>query len=99
MRVPLCSTRTTHPRAHAPLNPRTPFSPKPPPPRYYAIDGPPPGSYIAELIEAVRLPGIECEHLRIPAKEARDKRAAKEAKEKAQAQVRAIKIPPAPERR
>jgi hypothetical protein len=44
----------------------------------------------------VRIPGIQCEHLRIPAKEYRDKQAAKEAKEKATKQARAITIPPPP---
>jgi hypothetical protein len=34
---------------------------------------PPPGSYIEELVARVRVPSAKCEHLRIPAKEARDR--------------------------
>ena len=73
-------------------------SPHPSPGSYYAIEGPPPGSYIAELIDAVRLPNVQCEHLRIPAKEYRDKKAAKDLKEKErqQAQAKAIVIPAPP---
>ena len=59
---PYCSNCTLPPSLPLPL-------------RYYRLDAVPKGSYLDELIAAVKLPNIQCEHLRIPAKEARDRAA------------------------
>jgi hypothetical protein len=48
------------------------------------------------LIDAVRLPNVHCEHLRIPAKEYRDKKAAKDLKEKMAQQAKSIVVPAPP---
>ena len=51
-----------------PLSPPHPATrPSSPKNRFYALEGPPKGSLMEDLCLASVLPGVQCEHLRVPA--------------------------------